>query len=79
MLAHTFFSGQFIKIKSHNKKIDYNTIVLQQTACLAVTLWVFLFFGYFEQCSDKQNLVEKRIIRYFLKHLPHDLLCLIGC
>ena len=30
------FSAQFIKINSHYKKIGYNIIVLQQTACLVV-------------------------------------------
>ena len=30
------FSAQFIKIISHYKKIGYNIIVLQQTACLVV-------------------------------------------
>ena len=30
------FSAHFIKIISHYKKIDYNIIVLQQTACLVV-------------------------------------------
>ena len=30
------FSAQFIKIISHHKKIGYNIIVLQQTACLVV-------------------------------------------
>ena len=31
------FSAQFIKIISHNKKIDYNISVLQQTAYLVVS------------------------------------------
>ena len=30
------FSAQFIKIISYYKKIGYNIIVLQQTACLVV-------------------------------------------
>ena len=30
------FSGQFVKIISHSKNIDYNFDVLQQTACLVV-------------------------------------------
>ena len=30
------FTAQFIKIFSHYKKIGYNIIVLQQTACLVV-------------------------------------------
>ena len=42
------FSAQFIKIISHYKKIGYNIIVLQQTACLVVNPitvgnFVFLF------------------------------------
>ena len=36
------FSGQFIKIISHYKKIGYNINILQQTACLVV-IFVFLF------------------------------------
>ena len=37
------FSAQFIKINSHYKKIGYNINVLQQTACLVVGNFAFLF------------------------------------
>ena len=44
------FSAQFIKIISHYKKIDYNTNVLQQTACLVVNLITVGNFAFLFNC-----------------------------
>ena len=45
------FSGQFIKIISHYKKIGYNIIVLQQTACLVVNPITVGNFAFLFNCG----------------------------
>ena len=45
------FSGQFIKIISHYKKIGYNINVLQQTACLVVNPITVGNFAFLLNCT----------------------------
>ena len=45
------FSAQFIKIISHYKKIGFNIIVLQQTACLVVNLITVCNFAFLFNCT----------------------------
>ena len=40
-VGNNIFSGQFVKIISHYKNIDYNINVLPQTACLVVNPILF--------------------------------------
>ena len=46
------FSTQFIKISPHYKKIGYNIIVLQQTACLVVKPIMFGNFAFVLNCKS---------------------------
>ena len=45
------FSAQFIKLISHYKKIGYNMIVLQQTACLVVNPITVCNFAFLFNCT----------------------------
>ena len=45
------FSAQFIKMISHNKKIGYNTNVLQQTASLVVNPITVGNFAFLLNCT----------------------------
>ena len=45
------FSAQFIKMISHYKNIGYNINVLQQTACLVVSLITFGNFAFLYNCT----------------------------
>ena len=47
----TYFSGQFIKIISHYKKIGYNINVLQQTPCLVVNPIRVANFAFLLNCN----------------------------
>ena len=62
------FLAQFIKIISHYKKIGYNIIVLQQTACLVVNPITVGNFAFLFNCtpvgrtSDSMMVLTSRII-----------------
>ena len=45
------FSAQFIEMISHYKKIGYNIIVLQQTACLVVNSITVSNFAFLFNCK----------------------------
>ena len=51
IVGSNIFSGQFIKIISYYKKIGYNNIVLQQTACLVVNPITVGNFAYLFNCT----------------------------
>ena len=58
IVGSNIFSGQFIKIISHYKKIGYNIKVLQQTACLVVnpiTAGIFAFLFYCKHVGRTSN------------------------
>ena len=65
------FSAQFIKIISHNKKIDYNINVLLQTACLVVDPITVGIFAFLFNCklvgwtSDSMTVPTERLIYWW--------------
>ena len=67
------FSGQFIKIIYHNKKIDLNINVLQQTACLVVNPIMVGNFAFLFNCTPVgQKIVgSNNISGQFIKMIYH--------
>ena len=55
------FSGQFIKIIFHYKKIGYNINVLQPTACLVVNLITVGNFAFLFNCMPVGRTSDSRI------------------
>ena len=51
IVGFNIFLAQFIKIISHDKKIDYNINVLQQTACLVVNPIMDGNFAFLFNCT----------------------------
>ena len=56
------FSAQFIKIISHYKKIGYNIIVLQQTACLVVNPITVGNFAFLFNCTPVGRTLDSMMV-----------------
>ena len=70
------FSAQFIKIKSHYKRVGYTIYVLQQTACMVVNPIMVGNFAFLFNCMPvgrtslwKSVIVLCFVVRYFMSIL----------